>query len=295
MSINAVKQLSIMKNILLPTDFSENSWNAIKYAISLFKETACNFYLLHVTLISYSSGSGDYPLVATQGIIENTLLKQAKTAIKKQLKKCELLTKNPKHNFFTITSYDFFIDSVKNHLKEKNIDLIVMGTKGASGLNEVLIGSNTGDLITQVQCPTLIVPENSIYKPLKEIAFPTDYNIFYQTKVLKEILEFMKLQDAFLRVVHITKKDENLTPYQVENKEMLHTFFTDEKCTFHKITNKKTEEGIQCFTESRDIDMIVMIAKNLNLFQRILFRPTVEEISYHTEIPFLVLHEEFKY
>ena len=65
----------------------------------------------------------------------------------------------------------------------------------------------------------------------------------------------------------------------------------DEKHSFHRITSKKIETGVQCFVESRDIDMIIMVAKNLSLFQRILFLPTVEEISYHTEIPFLVLHE----
>jgi nucleotide-binding universal stress UspA family protein len=283
-----------MKNILLPTDFSENSWNAIKYAISLFKTKPCNFYLLHVTLISYNTGSSEYPLIPSDGVIEKTLLSQAKTALKNLLKDCEEYASNSKHHFFSLSSYDFFIDSVKNHIQEKKIDLIVMGTKGASGLNEVIIGSNTGDLITQVQCPTLIVPEDTSFKPLKEIAFPTDYNIFYQTSILKEILEFVKMHNAFLRIVHIVKRDETLTPYQIENKEMLSTFFTDENCTFHKITSKKIEAGVQCFVESRDIDMIVMIAKNLNLFQRILFRPTVEEISYHTEIPFLVLHEEIK-
>ena len=69
-------------------------------------------------------------------------------------------------------------------------------------------------------------------------------------------------------------------------------FKFDKKHSFHRITNKKIEAGVQCFVESRNINMIVMVAKNINLFQRILFRPTVEEISYHIEIPFLVLHEQ---
>jgi hypothetical protein len=91
--------------------------------------------------------------------------------------------------------------------------------------------------------------------------------------------------------LHITKKDERLTQFQQENKEYLHDFFMDEKHSFHRITNSKIDAGIQCFVESRDINLIIMIAKNLNLFQQILFKPRVEEISYHTEVPFLVLHE----
>ena len=52
---------------------------------------------------------------------------------------------------------------------------------------EVIIGSNTGDLITKVKCPVLIIPENAVFKIPQEIAFPTDYNIFYEPTILKNI------------------------------------------------------------------------------------------------------------
>lgn len=281
-----------MKNILIPTDFSENSWNAVKYALEFFKETTCDFYLLHVTLI-YNYASGESPVMPLPAVevIDKTILKQSKTNLKKLVKKIELLPHNAKHHFYTLNNYDYFIDAVKNHVDEKSIDLIVMGTKGASGLKKVMIGSNTGDLITRVKCPVLIIPENAAFKEIKEIAFPTDYHLFYPTKILNSILEFTKMYDSALRIVHIAKKDEEVTDFQLENKEFLENFFAEEKHSFHRITNKKIEDGVQCFVESRDIDMIIMIAKSLNLFQRILFRPTVEEISYHTDVPFLVLHE----
>lgn len=281
-----------MKNILIPTDFSENSWNAIKYALAFFKDAECDFYLLHVTLI-YNYASGESPIVPLPAVevIDKTVLKQAKTNLKKLLKKIAQLPSNPKHHFYTLSNYDYFIDAVRNQVAEKNIDLIVMGTKGASGLKKAMIGSNTGDLITRVKCPVLIVPENAVFKELQEIAFSTDYHLFYPTKILNDIFEFVKMHNSTLRILHIVKKEEEFTEFQMENKEFLANFFAEEKHSFHKITNKKIEDGVQCFVESRDIDMIIMIAKNLNLFQRILFRPTVEEISYHTDIPFLVLHE----
>lgn len=279
-----------MKNILIPTDFSENAWNATKYALQLFKNSPCNFYLFHVTLISYST-AGETPLMPSIGVLEESLLKQAKESLLKLMTKAKKTSKNPNHNFFVISNYDFFIDGVKKQIEEKKIDLIVMGTKGASGFSEMIIGSNTGDLITRIKCPTLIIPENTTFKPPKEIAFPTDYNIFYQHKVLSNISKITKLYDANVNIVHVTKKDEELTDFQLENKEFLNNYFSDEKHSFYKITNSKIEAGIQCFVESRKIDMIIMIAKNLNLFQRVLFKPTVEEISYHTDIPFFVVHE----
>jgi nucleotide-binding universal stress UspA family protein len=247
---------------------------------------------LHVTLI-YNYASGESPIMPLPAIevIDKTLLKQAKTNLKILINKIHQLPPNPKHKFQTLNNYDYFIDAVREHVDEKEIDLIVMGTKGASGLKKVMIGSNTGDLITRVKCPVLIVPENAVFKEIKEIAFPTDYHLFYPTKILNDILEYTKMYDSSLRIVQIVKKGEETTDFQLENKEYLANFLAEEKHSFHRVVNKKIQDGVQSFVESRDIDMIIMIAKSLNLFQRILFRPTVEEISYHTEIPFLVLHE----
>ena len=279
-----------MKNILIPTDFSDNSWNAIQYALEFFKDTSCNFYLLHVTSISNYAG-GESPVIPTTAVIEKTLLKQAKIELQKLLIKIKELHPNVNHNFITLSSYDYFIDAIRIHIAEKNVDFIVMGTKGANGVKRAIVGTNTGDLITKVKCPVLVVPEKAVFCVPEEIAFPTDYNIFYQTKILSSITELAKMYDSSIRILHVAKKDEQLTNDQIENREYLNDFFMDEKHSFHKVTNKKIEAGVQCFVESRDINMIVMIAKNLNLFQQILFKPAIEEISYHTEVPFLVLHE----
>jgi len=279
-----------MKNILIPTDFSENSWNAIKYALSYLKKTKCKFYLFHVTLHSYAF-SDEYSIISTTAIIEQSLLKKAQKQLNDLLVNIKKLSANENHEFETLSSYNFFIDSIKDTIKEKNIDLVIMGTKGASGLKEVIIGSNTTDLITQVKCPVLIVPENAVFKVPEKIVFPTDYNVYHKPEILKNITDLATTFNSTIKILHVAKKDENLTGFQIENKEFLHSFFIDKKHSFHKITNKKIDQGIQCFIESLNIDLIVMIAKNINLFQHILFKPTIEDISYHTEIPFLVLHE----
>lgn len=280
-----------MKQLLIPTDFSKNSWNAIQYALAYFNNTSCDFYLLHVTLMA-NYGASEFPIFPTAEVMDKTLLTQSKTALKNLVKKIKKVHTNPLHKFHVLNAYNYFVDAVKEHVQEEYIDLIVMGTKGATGLSEIILGSNTGDLITQVKCPVLIVPENAQFTVPDEIAFPTDYNIFYPTAILNNIAEIAKMYKSTIRILHIAKKEEALTPFQLENKAYLHEFFIDKKHSFHRITNKKIEAGVQCFVESRNINMIVMIAKNINLFQRILFRPTVEEISYHIDIPFLVLHEQ---
>jgi nucleotide-binding universal stress UspA family protein len=153
------------------------------------------------------------------------------------------------------------------------------------------LGSNTGDVITKVKCTTLVVPEYAKYNVIKEVAFPTDFNVSYDLKTLDPFTRILKTVKSGLRIIHILKKDAKLNSEQLENKDVLQDYFEEFKPTFHFLTNSKVEDAIQCFIESRDIDMIVMVAKNLNYFQSILFHSKVEKITYHTDIPFLVLHE----
>ncbi len=279
-----------MLHILLPTDFSDTAWNAISYGMELFRKDHCTFFLLHVNPLPPYSGAGTSIKASTE-MMRETMLKESEKELKALLGKINRNFSNERHTFMTIALYDFFVDSIKREVKDKKIDLIIMGTKGASGLKKAALGSNTGDVITKVKCPLLAVPEDAEYKIPREIAFPTDYFINYDFKVLDTLTGMVNRNEANLRVLHITKRGQELTREQSQNKEFLHDYLRGVTHSFHTITGSKLETAVQCFVESREIDMIAMVAKNLNFFQRILFRPTVEEISYHTEVPFLVLHE----
>lgn len=278
-------------NILLPTDFSNNSWNAIKYALNLFSNEKCNFYLLHINRLENVT-AGDNSYGPALDVMEDVYTKSTKKKLRELLKKIsKTLNHNDKHRFYTLSDYSFFLESIRKHVKDKRIDMIVMGTKGASGLKKYIVGSNTADVITKVKCTTLVVPENAEYSQLKEIAFPTDFDLSYNINILQPFTDILNTFKANLRIIHIVKKDAELNDEQLSNKDVFNDYFEDFEPSFHFLTNKRVEDAVQCFIESRDIDMIVMVAKNLNYFQSILFHSKVEKITYHTQIPFFVLHE----
>ena len=280
-----------MKNILLPTDFSENSWNAIAYALKFFEKTSCTFYLLHVNALSYIAAS-DSPYITDKDFVENTFTKPAKKQLKTLLKRIETeFPDSQNHHFLTLTDYDFFVESVRNHVLEKKIDMIVMGTKGASGLKKVIVGSNAADVIKKVKCPTLVVPEDAQFVDLDEIAFPTDYLLTYGVRLLKPLYNILEIHNSSLQVVHITNKLAELGIEQQDNKDLLSEYFNKFRTKFYNLSNKNVEDAIECFVQSRDVKMMAMVAKNVNYFQRILFHNKIEEITYHTSIPFLVMHD----
>ena len=281
-----------MKNILLPTDFSENSWNAIKYAVQFFENIKCNFYLLHI-IRSNTIVTNDIPYILDQNVIDDLYTKPAKKKLHQIFNQITELSPNQdNHKFYMLTDHGFFIESIRKTVEEKHIDFIVMGTKGASGLEEIILGTNTANVITKVKCNTLAIPENSKYVIPKEIALPTDFSLSHSLQVLQPISDIIERFRSSLRIIHINKNKVDLNNDQKKNKELLEDYFNTLKPSFHYLKNKKVEDAVQCFIESRDINMICMVAKNLNYFQQILFHSKVEKISYHTDIPFLVLHEK---
>ena len=280
-----------MKKILLPTDFSDNSINAIHYALEIFKDINCSFYLLNIYGVPYLT---EQELTNFDRVnlvkLEEGLFKSSQENLEKFLKKV-IKVPNPNHKFKTISDYNFFINSVKQIVKNKNIELIVMGTKGATGAKEIFMGSNTGDLIMKTNCNLLAVPENATYKKPKEITFTTDFKIPYKKEDLFELIEIAKLHEAKIRVLHLVD-GQTLDEEQRINKKALNQFFENLSYSFHTLTNTNFETAINCFTQSRgDIDMIAIIAKQYNFFQRLFFKPKVEELSFHTKIPLLVLHK----
>ena len=127
--------------ILLPTDFSKNAWRAINYALNLYKNDRCDFYLLNVfsatgnvmeSLMNLEPGSELYEIAKSR----------SEEGLSKQLNMLALHdTHNPKHQFKTISTFNNTIEAIKNVVEEKDIDLIVMGTKGETNSRQSAFGS----------------------------------------------------------------------------------------------------------------------------------------------------------
>ncbi len=277
-----------MKKILLPTDFSENSLNAIEYACQLFKDIPCKFYLLNVFKIPYLANEE----LMDQNVAQLAALEEEmhETSKKEMEKLLESLPKNKRHEFATISDYNLFNLAVRQVVDEKNIELIIMGTKGATGAKEIFMGSNTGDVIMRSSCNVIAVPEKHTYKAPKEIVFPTDFNIDYNFEELAPMISLAEMNNSVIRIIHFSEKPD-LDETQAQNKRKLDSFLVNVKHKYYTLSSSDFEEGLNCFTQSRgNIDMIAMIGRHYGFFQRLLFKPKVMSLSFHLTIPLFVIH-----
>ena len=277
------------KRILIPTDFSKNALNAARHALDLYAKLNCEFYFLNVfrpdaystkNLFIPEPGSGEYEAAKAK----------SKEGFVKLFDMLELHHDNPKHSYHSISTFNFLSEALKQTIAEKDIDIVVMGTKGASGGRGVIFGSNTVNTMEKVrECPVLAVPEEIRFSTPKEIVFPSDYKSAFKRKELGYLIEIAKMHEAAIRVLYVAKNPE-LNEKQENNKQLLDDIFESVDHSFHTLSEKDVSDGITAFVESRDSDMIAFINHKHFFFGSVFSRPLVKEIGYDATVPILALH-----
>lgn len=277
-----------MKNILLPTDFSDNSLNAIRYAIQLFENDDCTFHLFnaytpvvydltYVLLSPAQFGLSDPIRAASQESLDKLIAKLLK----------EFGT-HPKHKFETIARFETLISGIKELIVERDIDLVVMGTKGATGAQKILFGSNTVQVFKEIKFPVLAVPSNFEYVAPQEILFPTDLEVDFNTDQLKVLKTIAKLHTSKINALHV-RSGYGLSKVQDWNKTQLPTFFKRMAYEFHDIEDMEIPAAINKFQEEHPIDLLVMINNKHSIFENLFFKDTINQIGFYLNVPFLVI------
>jgi len=272
------------KNILFPTDFSDNAWSAVVYALKLYAKEECTFYFLHSSKMTVSAMSS----------ISNKLTRVMAENAMKDLVELKDMAKNTNvnanHNFDILLSSQDIQSAIESAISKYDIDLIVMGTKGSKGTKEFFFGSNTVRIIKNIKsCPVLIVPDEFDYVEPKKIAFPTDFSRIYDYKELDPIRDLAELYDAKIMPVCILSKDK-LNDIQEYNMAMLESHLKNYKTSFHFMPNyDKKSTAINDFIELTDINILAMVNYKHSFIEDIVKEPIIKKIGFHPLVPFLVI------
>ncbi len=278
------------KRILLPTDFSKNAWNAILYASDLYKDETCDFYILNAFtekaydidgLVNAKPGDKDY----------NMAEEESKMALQKTLKRLALHYVNPNHTLHTMSLYGSPLDAIKQAIELKDIDLVVMGTKGATDDTNVFYGGNAIDVMEKSRnCPVLAIPGDYSFKEPKEIVFPTSFKTHYKRRELQYLYEISKITNAPVRILHINN-EIHLSDLQNQNKDLLEDCLDGLDYTFHWLDNVGVNTGLHNFVQSRNSDMVVFINKKHSFIETLFSSPMVNDLGFNSRVPVLVLHD----
>ncbi|QXP79748.1 MULTISPECIES: universal stress protein [Winogradskyella] len=273
-------------HILLPTDFSDNSWSAILYALKLYANESCTFHFLH----SWSFTNNTSRTYITSSFID-LQKEEAKNNLVELKEKAKAESKNSEHTFETIYSIESLSTIIEDTIKERNISLVIMATKGATGAKEFIFGSNTVNIINKIRlCPVLVVPDAYNFVKPEQIAFPTDFNRFYGDELMP-LMELTKLYNSKIKVVHINTK-ETLTEKQNYNLSMLKVYLEDYPSSIDWAPNFGSKEQIiKDYVKDHNINILAMVNYKHSFIENVMNEPVIQKIGFHPVIPFLVIPE----
>jgi nucleotide-binding universal stress UspA family protein len=281
-----------MKKILLPTDFSANSWEASLYAFKLFKDETCTFYIMHSLEPLVSAPSTAVSSKRANEAISKSRLNESKIELEKELQKIHELPKNDKHTYETIIVHDYFLSAVQSATKKLHCDLVVVGTKGASAIKEITVGSNTANLINKQTCPIIAVPQNALSKDLLEIGFATDFSISDYGNELDLLKEIALANTSKISMVHVLSKSTEMTAKLLENKEAIERALRPLPLELYLITDVAVEVGTRVFSESRKLGMLCIINKKRSFFEKMFIKSNSKTISSRLNVPLIIFNHE---
>ncbi|MFD0861016.1 universal stress protein [Sungkyunkwania multivorans] len=238
-----------MKKILVPTDFSEKAAYALKVAAHLAKKNNATLYVLHMLELplhlATAGSSGELP----EAIY---FMKLAHQKFEKLLQQPYLKGIDVQETVEFHQAFDGIIDSVKKH----NIDLIVMGSAGATGLKELFIGSNTEKVVRNADVPVLVIKKDMETLNVENFVFASDFGSEYKA-TFEKALSFATSFDAKIHLLMVNTPNKFITSHAAtERMEKFASKFDIPNCTYNIYNDDTIEHGIMNFSKSIDADLI---------------------------------------
>jgi nucleotide-binding universal stress UspA family protein len=239
-----------MKRILVPTDFSEHSEDALKAAAQIAKKNKSEIYLLHML---------ELPGQMSDAITGGRTIPEVMLFVKKANQTFENLRERPYLDGVPVSEtvlLEKASDGILNFSKQNNIDLIIMGSHGMSGLEKLHIGSNTEKVVRHSEIPVLVIKKDFGEFNTSNFVFASDFSAEVK-KPFEKVMKFVEFFDSKLSLVMISSPNSFKTT--ILGEMILKNFvseFNIKNCTTHIYNDVNIEKGIINFANSVDADMI---------------------------------------
>lgn len=275
-----------MIKFLVPFDFSEQAKNALNFSIKLAeKYENVKIALLHVVEVPSSIQMGTMGGEISPSMESQVFFVELMERRKEQFKELEAKHANKKYQFTTKLILGNAFKGIADAIEEENPTLVIMGSKGTSGLEELVIGSNTEKVVRHASCPVITVKAEVNPNEFKKIVFASDFKEDDE-ELAKRMKDLQHLFDAelFLVVVNTPNNFETTR----ESAKRINNFAKkfDIKHAVAEIYNSSSEEvGIIEFAEDIDADLIAMSTRGRTGLMHFFSGSIAEDVVNHAKRP----------
>jgi nucleotide-binding universal stress UspA family protein len=270
-----------MKKILVPCDFSDSAVQAFIFAFQIAQQSKGEIILLHVIEIPVLRGTIQVPAL----YFEESFLNDMNVSAEKKFEELKSKWTNGAINVRSMVEHGPITKTIIRIAEENSVDLIVMGTQGATGIKEFLVGSNTEKVVRFSPLPVLAIRKSLELSDIKNIVFPTtlDPN---QNKLLIHIKE---LQNFFSAKLHLLLVN---TPHNmkrtVDEKDMMEAYARDFDLQNYTINTRNDfyeSDAIINFTIEIKADMIAMGTHSRKGLAHLFSGSVAEEVVNRMDCP----------
>jgi nucleotide-binding universal stress UspA family protein len=264
-----------MNKILVPVDFSDTSLNALFYAIHLFGKSNVEYTVLN----TYGTSSTAFHMKSMDGVLEEDAQRGMKAFIKKFQKE------EPDIQLNTQIVKNSAVSAITTRGNSGEYDFIVMGTKGASGLKEVFMGSVAGGVISKTAAPVVVVPSGYIYRSLDEIVLAVSNEPLSNDATVEPLRKLANMHSCKLNVLHVAKDekpdlDDVLDAIDDLNPSVTYGFGTGD-----------VNQRLNDYIKDEDAAMLCLIRSKKGFFSRLFNSSVTLKQTFNSPVPLLILHD----
>lgn len=281
----------IMASIIVPTDFSENAYNALFYASQLFPAEDCSIYLVH----SYERSLND-TISKMDPVANEVIIAKLRATVHSQLEqlshRIQLDCAGQKLKVELMYAALPLNDIINDLIENLDVHFVVMGTKGASGLKEIFLGSQAVDTIKNINpIPLFLIPENVDYVCPKKIAYATDLKQYNQQENIAFLIKMINAKNSKLELVHFHDQSDIFDEVQPHFEKFKDQLKDVEFTTHWMLSEHSLEADIKNFCEKQSVHLLVLLLHKYSFLKNLIKTSTVEKISFQANLPLLILPE----
>lgn len=277
-----------MKTLVVPTDFSSVSVNAMNYAADMAQAINAGIVLLHVYNVPVSFTDSPMSPMTTVSIEE---IKRISEERLEELKKNLIIATAGSIQVYTEARLGETIEELGSICKSVEPLAIIMGSHGTTGLERMIMGSNTLTAIRNLKCPVIVVPPGTTYHGIKKIGLACDFENVVQSTPIEYIKNIVKEFGAELFVLNVQDIDQEDLEESIMDTAYLDAMLEDVSPKYVQLTGKDVMESINSFAEHNNIDMVMVIPKKHRFIDSLFHKSQSKEIITHAHIPIVSIHE----
>jgi nucleotide-binding universal stress UspA family protein len=272
-----------MQTILLPVDFSPASRNAAVFAAELAKLLGSKLLLFHAYMLPTPISEVPYAMVTV-----DNLQKENEESIRKE---ADWIHDNYALEVEWLVRIGIASDEIKTLTKERDIGLIVMGMKGAGGLDKI-IGSTTTNVSRKVKTPVLVIPHDAVYTPVKHITYASDFTYRTSTQLFNPLLELARAFGAKTYILFVRQGHGGNTDQETAGKKNSEIIFEGYEHEYVTIEEPSVNQGISKYIQQHSSQLLVMVAHKHTFLERVFSKNHTTVMAYETHVPLLILQDK---